>query len=40
MEYVETKAAEHRFDGQAQPGQFDPKRVATYELLEKTEIYV
>jgi hypothetical protein len=39
MEYVATKAAQHRFDGKAKPGQFDPSKVATYDLLEKKERY-
>lgn len=40
MEYVEMKAAQHRFDGKAKPGQFDESKVATYDLLEKTETFV
>jgi hypothetical protein len=39
MEYVEMKAAQHWSDGKAKPGQFDLRKVATYDLLEKTEIY-
>ncbi|KAB5550936.1 hypothetical protein GE09DRAFT_1222751 [Coniochaeta sp. 2T2.1] len=37
MQYVQKKAAQHRFDGQA-PGKFDDSKVATYDLLEKKEI--
>ncbi|KAB5575995.1 hypothetical protein GE09DRAFT_611771 [Coniochaeta sp. 2T2.1] len=37
MQYVQTKAAQHRFDGQA-PGKFDDSKVATYDLLERKEI--
>ncbi len=35
MEYVEMKVAQHRFDGKAKPGRFDPRIVPTYDLLEK-----
>lgn len=37
MWYVEKKAAEHRFDGKAETGQFDTSKVATYDLLEGKE---
>ncbi|KAI1824292.1 hypothetical protein F4861DRAFT_539175 [Xylaria intraflava] len=37
MWYVEEKAAEHRFDGKAEAGQFDTRKVATYDLVEETE---
>ncbi|KAH6628525.1 hypothetical protein F5144DRAFT_579284 [Chaetomium tenue] len=37
MQFVEKKAAEHRFDGRAEPGQFDISKVATYDLLEGEE---
>ncbi|KAF4975448.1 hypothetical protein FZEAL_7768 [Fusarium zealandicum] len=38
MRYVERKAMQHRFDGQAAPGQFDTSRVSTYDLLEGKEL--
>ncbi|KAF5648496.1 uncharacterized protein FTJAE_1329 [Fusarium tjaetaba] len=38
MWYVEQKALQHRFDGQAAPGQFDTSRVSTYSLLERKEL--
>ncbi|EXA30843.1 hypothetical protein BFJ63_vAg18137 [Fusarium oxysporum f. sp. narcissi] len=38
MWYVEQKAMQHRFDGQAAPGQFDTSRVSTYDLLERKEL--
>ncbi|ORY68352.1 uncharacterized protein BCR38DRAFT_481834 [Pseudomassariella vexata] len=33
--YVQHKEAEHRFDGRAQPGQFDNTKVPTYDLVDK-----
>jgi hypothetical protein len=38
MWYVEEKTMQHRFDGQAAPGQFDTRRVSTYDLLERKEL--
>ncbi|KAF4442002.1 hypothetical protein F53441_11847 [Fusarium austroafricanum] len=38
MWYVEQKAMQHRFDGQAVPGQFDTSRVPTYDLIERKEL--
>ncbi|CVK98617.1 uncharacterized protein FMAN_16168 [Fusarium mangiferae] len=38
MWYVEQKALQHRFDGQAAPGQFDTSRVSTYSLLQGKEL--
>jgi hypothetical protein len=35
---VEQKTMQHRFDGQAAPGQFDTRRVSTYDLLEGKEL--
>lgn len=40
MWYVEKKAAQHRFDGKAKPGQFDDTKVATYDLLEGKETMI
>ena len=37
MWYVDKKAAEHRFDGKAEPGQFDMAKVPTYDTLQNTE---
>jgi len=39
MKYVEQKHTEHRFDGKARPGQFDPSRVPTFDLLDKVEVF-
>jgi hypothetical protein len=35
LQYVRHKEAQHRFDGKAQPGQFDTSRVPTYDLVGK-----
>ncbi|ETS83079.1 hypothetical protein PFICI_04955 [Pestalotiopsis fici W106-1] len=32
--YVQQKAAEHRFDGKAEPDSFDRLKVATYDLVD------
>ena len=37
MKYARRKAGEHRFDGKANPGEFDMNVVATYDLLEERE---
>lgn len=36
--YVEQKAYEHRFDGQAEPGYFDETQVATWSTLNGSEL--
>ncbi|VBB78305.1 Putative protein of unknown function [Podospora comata] len=38
MRYVRQKAAEHRFDGRARPGQFNPRVVPTFDLLAGREV--
>ncbi|KAJ4007793.1 hypothetical protein NW766_009598 [Fusarium irregulare] len=38
MWYVEHKSMQHRFDGQAAPGQFDTRRVPTYDILQGKEL--
>lgn len=38
MWYVEKKAAEHRFDGKAEPGRFDTAEVPTYDMLSCREL--
>ncbi|KAK4197067.1 hypothetical protein QBC40DRAFT_334422, partial [Triangularia verruculosa] len=38
MQYVQQKAAQHRFDGRARPGQFNPRVVPTFDLLEEREV--
>jgi hypothetical protein len=35
--YVEQKATQHRFDGQAAPGTFDEARVPTWDILDCSE---
>jgi len=37
MGYVERKKAEHRFDGQSEPGKFDISVIATFDLLQGKE---
>ena len=37
MAYAQKKAAEHRFDGKAEPGRFDTAKVPTYDLLQDRE---
>lgn len=37
MWYVQSKEADHRFDGQALPGQFDTEQVPTWDLLVQVE---
>ncbi|RYP06845.1 hypothetical protein DL764_002893 [Monosporascus ibericus] len=37
MWYVEKKKAEHRFDGRG--GRYDPRRAATWDMLERKELF-